>query len=145
MYRINRYQKVTQVLLRLFMIVRKQISPTKVFFFQLTTVNGRNISTSSGETYEANYGRGFAMNPVTAVRQVPAESSKLKIEGITYFAAPILNLLSESFSAEGEVELDVSEGHSYYVKGELSKEYSAIWIEDNNGKIVTKKIEKRTP
>ncbi len=121
------------------------VSPTKVYFFQLTTVNGRNVSTSSGETYEASYGRGFSMNPVSAYRQIPAEKSILKIEGITYYAAPILDLLGESFSVEGEVELDVLETNSYYVKGELSKEYSAVWIEDNNGNIVTKKIEKSSP
>ena len=46
------------------------------------------------------------------------------------------------YFVEGDVEVDIKEREVYFVKGELSKEYSAIWLENSKGEIVSPKIEK---
>ncbi|MBN1379713.1 MAG: hypothetical protein JXA04_10825 [Gammaproteobacteria bacterium] len=60
------------------------VKDTKVYFYQLSKIDGKTVETSSSRTASVNYGRGFAMDAVTINRQVPAKESKLRIEGITH-------------------------------------------------------------
>lgn len=82
------------------------------------------------------------MDVVTTKRQVPAKECKLSIQGITHVAAPILALGGGMYRVEGEVDVLLEEGKKYIVRGELSKEYSAVWIEDAQGNLISNKIEK---
>ena len=120
------------------------VSSTKEQFFELSKVDGRNVETSSAVTYERNYGRGIAMSVVTTERQVPAQECTLSIQGITHVAAPILALGGGMYSVSGEVKVTLEEGKTYLVRGELSKEYSAVWLEDADGNLISDKIEKQS-
>ncbi len=120
-----------------------QVSGTKVYFFELSKVDGRTIKTSSWETYEYNYGKGFNMSVQTNRRYVPAKKSVLTIEGVTHYAADILALFGSGYSVSGEVEVELEEDKDYYVKGKLSEDYSAVWLEDDEGNIVSEKVEKK--
>lgn len=119
------------------------ISPTKVQFFQLSKVDGRPVETSAGKTGERNYGRGMAMDVVMAQRQIPAGESTLSIQGVTHVAAPILALGGGMYSVQGDVTAVLEEGKVYTVKGALSDESSAVWLEDSEGNIVSDKVEKK--
>lgn len=118
------------------------VSATKIQFFQLAKVDGRNVKTSALATYQKNHGRGFAMEPVLETREVPAQQCVLLIEGVTHVAADILAFGGGMYHVEGEVTVTLEPGKSYSVKGVLAKEYSAVWLEDNNGHPVSTKIEK---
>lgn len=120
------------------------VSSTKVQFFQLSKVDERNVMTSAGVTYQTNYGRGFFMDVVTTGREVPATECKLHIQGMTHVAAPILAFGGGMYSVEGDVDVTLEDGKDYFVKGELSKEYSAVWVEDDEGNIISQKVEKRS-
>jgi len=118
------------------------VSSKKVYFYELEKVDGRRVSTSSLETSSASYGQGFTINLVETERDIPAFTTVLLLKGATYFAAPILALGGGSYSVEGEVTVNLEPNTKYFVKGTLSKEYSAIWLEDDNGNVASKKIEK---
>jgi len=118
------------------------VSGTKVYFFQLSKVDGRHVNTSSGATGSASYGQGATINLVESNRDVPAVKSILSLHGTTYVALPILAFGGGMYSVSGDVEVALEPSKTYIVKGELSKEYSAVWLEDDQGNVVSKKIEK---
>lgn len=120
------------------------VSSTKIRFFQLAKVDSRGVETSSAATYKRNYGRGFYMEPQLESREVPAKTCVLSIEGVTYVAADILAFGGGMYHVEGEVTVALEPDKTYFVKGTLSKEYSAVWLEDADGHVVSTKIEKGT-
>ncbi len=122
---------------------QERVSGTKVYFFQLSKADGRTIKTSSWETYEYNYGKGFNMTPQLNHRFVPAKKSVLTIEGVTHYAADILAIFGSGYSISGDVVVELEENRDYYVKGKLSEDYSAVWLEDNEGNVVSEKIVKQ--
>ena len=121
---------------------KESVSSTRVYFYQLNKIDGRTIKTSSWETMKYNHGRGFSMTPKVNSRKVPSGKSVLTIEGVTHVAAPILSFTGGMYSVKGDVTVELEENKNYYVKGKLSKEYSSVWLEDEEGNIVSNKIEK---
>ena len=118
------------------------VSDTKIQFFELEKVDGRTIASSSATTYQKNYGRGFAMDPVVESRKVPAQTCVMSIAGVTHVAADILAFGGGMYHVEGEVKVTLQSDKTYLVKGTLSKEYSAVWLEDSEGHLVSTKVEK---
>ena len=119
------------------------VSDTKIYFFELEGIDGRGVLSSSVSTTQTNHGRGFYMEPVLETRTVPAGGShKLKLGAYTHVAAPILAFGGKMYSVNGEVEVTLEAGKTYLVKGMLSKEYCAVWLEDEAGQLVSTKIEK---
>lgn len=119
------------------------VSSTKIQFFQLAAVDGRTVRTSSAATYQQNYGKGFYMEPVLETRDVPAQECILHLEGVTHVAADILAFGGGMFHVKGDVKVALEQGKKYFVMGELSKEYCAVWLEDAAGQPVSPKVEKR--
>ena len=74
-------------------------------------------------------------------RPVPSKESVLHIRGITHVAMPVLALGGEMYSVSGDITVSLEAGKEYFVKGKLSNEYSAVWLEDSEGNIVSGKIE----
>lgn len=122
---------------------RETVSRTRVHFFELEKADGRQIKTSSWETREYNQGQGFNMVVRLNARYIPAGKSVLTLSGVTHVAADILAFTGGMYSVSGDVSVDLEEGKHYYVKGRLSKAYSAVWLEDGEGNIVSEKIEKK--
>ena len=118
------------------------VSGTKIQFFELQRIDGREVLASSVSTMQRNYGQGFYMEPALESRAVPSGSCTLKLAGVTHVAAPILAFGGKMYTVNGEVTVTLDAGKSYLVKGVLSKEYCAVWLEDENGTLVSTKIEK---
>ena len=120
-----------------------RLDSSQGYFFELTNVDGRDITTSLESSSQASYGKGFSLSIVTESRQVPAKQSQLQLKATNYYAAPILMLKGGNYSVEGDVNVNLEANKTYYIKGELSKTYSAVWVEDAQGNIVSEKIEKK--
>lgn len=113
-------------------------------FFELDKVNGKLIPGSISMSLEASYGQGMILTVIETSREVPAgEELTLSLLGMRKYAAPILEIMNGSFKVHGVVTFTPEQGKSYTVKGELSKEYSAIWLEDTEGNIVSDKVERQ--
>ncbi len=126
-------------------VIHDSVKPqdkTLAYFFELTKVDGRPVTSSTMSTRENNYGQGFHLSSTINERQVPAIDSTLSIQALSYYAAPILALGGENYEVRGDVKVSLKPNQHYYVKGDLSKNYSAVWLEDSNGKIVSEKIQK---
>jgi hypothetical protein len=81
------------------------------------------------------------LTPVVNAREVPAIQSQLHLVARTYYAAPILELTGESYRVEGDVTVSLKKDQEYFVNGVLSKNYSAVWLVDSQGRVVSDKIE----
>ena len=111
-------------------------------FFYVKEYNDKLIENSHYKTLDMNYGRGFYMDPYIVDRDIPLEACKLKIVARTVYAAPILEITNTIYNVEGEIEFIPEANKSYYVDGELSEEYSAVWLaEYGTNKIIGKKFE----
>ena len=111
-------------------------------FFFVDEVDGKNIADALSATTQSNYGRGFELQPAAYSRQVPAQSATFTIVGRTHYAAPILELTNPVYQVKGTVTFTPQPNHYYVVKGTLTPEYSAVWIEDVETKaVVGNKVE----
>ena len=122
---------------------KQDVSRTRVYFFELEKVEERLIKTSSWETFEYNYNKGFKMTAQLNNRKIPAGKTVLTLAGITHVAADILRLTGGMYSVRGDATVTLEEGKKYYVRGKLSRKYSAVWLEDEDGNIISEKIEKK--
>lgn len=118
---------------------------TKAQIFALMEVDGNAIQNSFGASAGASQNQGFALRTRFVSRPVPATPMKVKIKGSHATGAPIHAIFSQAagtfFSVVGVVDFTPAPGGSYIVKGQLRKEGSSVWIEDNaTGKPVTQKI-----
>ena len=120
-------------------------STRKADIFYVEGVNGKRILDSRTETLSVNRGRGMYMTPVTLSRKLPAQPTTLTITGKSTFAAPILEITNPVYEVSGKVDFAPESGKSYVVRGELGKDYSAVWIEDvDSHAMVGQKIETRS-
>jgi len=112
-----------------------------VDFFYLAKINGNTTDNALVATLQANSGRGFSMNPVPFYRSVPAQTATFSIVGRTHYAAPILELTHKVYQVAGDVSFTPTAGHVYQVKGVLAADGSSVWIEDETGSVMDKRIE----
>ena len=116
-----------------------ELSATKMKVFELRKVNGRHVyATSSCAT-----GQDRKMDRCRLNRDVPAEESVLLLKGLTHYLIPFESAFNKNIDVEGKVRVKLAPDESYKVNGVLSKEYSAVWLEDSQGNIVSNKIEKK--
>jgi len=117
-------------------------SASKVDYFVVAKIDGKIVKNSRVESIAANQGRGFYMSPVVLTRDVPARPITVDLVARTEYAAPILALTSVVYQVAGQITFTPEESKFYVVRGVLSAEYAAVWIEDQQTqKIVDKKIE----
>jgi hypothetical protein len=99
-------------------------------FFFLYQYDGHDVDNALTATARANAGMGFRMLPKGASRPVPAREATFHINGRTHCAAPIQELTGTVYLVHGNVRFTPAAGATYVIKGELSAEQSAVWIED---------------
>ncbi|MBP7064048.1 hypothetical protein [Ferrovibrio sp.] len=121
-----------------------QRSGVSADFFVLSAINDRQIDDSIVGTRMANHGQGFAQTPVALSRSIPAQPAKFTLKGRRQYGAPILELLNKIYEITGDIEFTPEPNARYVVKGSLSEEYSAVWLENSaTGEVVVKKLEIR--
>lgn len=113
-------------------------------FFYAASIEGTAVSNNVSSTSMASSGNGFSLRVREEERRIPARPITLTIAAVTYFAAPISAMFNDSHQVSGEVRFEPVVGETYVVTGELRKGYSAVWIQTEDGRIVTPKIEKKT-
>jgi hypothetical protein len=99
-------------------------------FFIVSEIDGDTVDNAASITTQADRGRGFAMTPRNYDRRIAAKPVTVKIEGLTHYAAPILQLLHGSREVGGEETLNPQPGHAYEIKGALQDDDCSVWIED---------------
>ncbi|MBC8210269.1 MAG: hypothetical protein H8E21_04320 [Gammaproteobacteria bacterium] len=118
-----------------------EIDKGKANFFFVSHIDGKQISNSRSETMGASLRQGNNLSKVLLVHQVPAQNHRLTIVGRTVYAMPIRALTGTVYEIKGEVEFSPQPDGRYIIKGMLSDEKSAVWIESiANGEII-KKVE----
>jgi uncharacterized protein YceK len=107
---------------------------SKAQIFALTEVDGHSIIDSFLTSRQASYGQGAKLNLSLTERQLPAQALKVKIRGSHITGAPIHEIASRMagtfFDIEGVVDFKPEADKRYVVVGTLSKDASAVWIED---------------
>lgn len=118
---------------------------TKADFFYLHEINGEKVDNSSVRTYMANQGNGLnAIKLSLMERPVPLKAAAFTIVGHTQYAAPIQALTNPVYQIEGVIHFTPEQGKTYIVKGDLGKNYSGVWVEDEaTHQVIDHKIERR--
>jgi hypothetical protein len=102
--------------------------------FALLEVDGVRVNNALDNTRRASQGRGFFASLQSSSRAVAARTTRFKVIGTHFSAAPIGELARRAAgtfqSVDGVVEFAPEDAKRYEMKGELSKERSCVWIEE---------------
>ena len=113
------------------------------YFYYIKSIDGNLVPNAVTASMAASYGQGFVLSALGASRDVPVKPLKIFISAKVIHSAPIASLTDSDANnhAEGQVEFLPVANMRYVIKGNLSKNYSSVWIEDTNGNAVSKRIE----
>lgn len=121
----------------------KTFGSSKADFFVVEEIDGLKVDNSLNETLRRNQGRGMSMTTYIFSRPLIAgKSIKIMVKGRTHYAAPIQALMNTVFEVNGLVEFTPMPNGRYVIRGELSDNYSAVWVEDEvTNELMGKKVE----
>ena len=123
--------------------LRRFVTPPKIDLFYAYKVDDRPIVNIAALTATRNENRGFSLDVSPHERRIPVKPLTVELVGTTYHAAEIGGIFDESYFVSGTVTFTPVDGRRYVVRGILSKDYSAVWLETADGRVVGEKIEKR--
>jgi hypothetical protein len=112
-------------------------------FFIADKVNHIRIPNARGRSLDRSNGQGANLLLTGVERDIPIYLTSVNLVAELVHARPIDYIfanLDNSF-IKGVVKFRPKEGLNYLVKGHISADYTAVWIEDENGEIVTDLIE----
>jgi len=98
--------------------------------FEMTQFEGRRLLSTSIATLQANQGRGFSVAPVALSNEVPPHPARVRLQGVTQYAAPLLAMTNPTCRVEGDVAFAPEAGHRYRVAGRITAKECVVWIED---------------
>jgi hypothetical protein len=111
-------------------------------FFFVERVNGDKIANSRAASNKASQGMGFGGKLILLERDVPARAATYTVVGRTNHFPPIKAMFSTEYEVRGDIRVSPVPNGTYVVKGQLSADYSAVWIESvDTGELLGKKIE----
>jgi hypothetical protein len=115
--------------------------------FYVAAIDGNRVENSRSVTRQASHGMGFLLISRGYERTVPVRAMKVKLIATHVVSAPIHELASRAagtfFEVEGVVDFTPKAGVRYVVRGELKKNASSVWIEDEaTNEVVTAKVSK---
>jgi len=100
-------------------------------FFFLNQYNGKDADNGLQASARDNQGTGMIIAVVKEFsRPIPARAATFFIVGRTHCAAPIMELTGTVLLVGGKVEFTPEPDGVYVIKGELTPDHSAVWIED---------------
>lgn len=109
---------------------------SKSQMFAAVEIDGHGIRNAFGESAMASRGLGNLLISKFPERKVKATAMKVALRCSHVTGAPIAAFASQLagtfYSVEGEVDFSPSPGGRYVVKGELTREQSSCWIEDED-------------
>lgn len=114
----------------------------KAQMFAAVEIDGNRIMNAFWASASASHGRGNNLTTVFPDRRIKAAAMKVSLHCGHATGAPIAAIASQMagtfFSVEGVVEFTPAPAGKYVVKGDLKKERSSCWIEDEStGKPMT--------
>lgn len=98
--------------------------------FELTHVDGRRLLSTSIATVQAHQGRGFTSTPVALTNELPPRPARVRLQGVTQYARPMLALSQPNCRVAGEVAFTPEAGRRYAVNGHIGAVSCEVWIED---------------
>jgi hypothetical protein len=121
----------------------KQKKTSSAKFFVAEKVNGIKIPNAHGRSMSYSSGQGNYLTLASAERVIPVSTIKVSLAASWSYAMPIAGVFANNDNAfiKGVVKLEVQEGVNYLVKGHISEDYTAVWIENTYGTIVTDIVE----
>lgn len=121
-----------------------RIDNSSASIFYIDKINDKNVHNSLIATQNASMGQGLKLTVLGASRTVTVQPIQLHIAAQVYNAAPILHIFADkNYLVEGTIQFTPKANESYIVSGKLSDDYSAVWLENTKGEVVSDIIEKK--
>ncbi len=123
----------------------KRSSRSTANFYYANIINGEKVAYALNKSAARSSGQGRNLTLIGQDKKIPTTSPvSVHIIGQAFNVVPISALFNsdEAYFIEGNVSFTPKNNLSYLVNGTLSAEYSAVWIEDEFGNIVSDVINK---
>jgi hypothetical protein len=121
----------------------RQSSGSAIFFY---TDRINNIEVHNALRFSAGLstGQGNRLNLTGISRKMPLTTQRIHLVGQYFHIVPIVAMFGseDKYTIKGMVTLEPKANTHYVIKGSVSEAYSAVWIEDHQGKIVTNVVER---
>jgi hypothetical protein len=126
----------------------KRSSRSTADFYYATIINGEKVAYALNKSASRSSGQNRNLTLIGQDKKIPTTSPvSVHIIGNAFNVLPIAALFNsdEAHFVEGNVSFTPKNNLSYLVNGTLSAQYSAVWIEDEFGNIVSDVISKGNP
>lgn len=123
----------------------KRTSRSTANFYYATIINGEKVAHALNKSATRSSGQNRNLTLIGQDKKIPTTSPvNVHIIGNAFNVVPISALFNSdiAYFIEGNVSFTPKNNLSYLVNGILSSEYSAVWIEDEFGNIVSDVINK---
>lgn len=111
----------------------------KTRLYYVTEIDQEVIDTNSlSSTRKASLMTGYHYHPRTNSYVLPAGKVNLKIKAQVFIAMPYLAILSDDSDIVRDICLNVEEGETYFIRGNIDREIAEVWIENSKGEVVAK-------
>ncbi|MEH6565941.1 MAG: hypothetical protein V7756_11505 [Halopseudomonas sp.] len=108
-------------------------------FFYVESIDGKWVKNTYSETYLKSISTGAAFVMTGQSRELRAEDTRLALVGRIGFAVGLQEMMysGERYLVEGSVNFSPKADTHYLVKGALTPEGSAVWVEDTQGNLAS--------
>ena len=113
-------------------------------FYFIERINGQKVDKNAlTRTVSLSSGRGAAMIYGGNETDLPLGPTKLTISARQAFMAPAMALThgADNNSVTGVVEINIEPNRHYVLNGHVSESYTAVWIQDESGRIISDMVE----
>ena len=114
-------------------------------FYYAATIGNQKLDNAMRKS--ARYSQGQFLTFAGVGRKVTTTPQRIHLHGYTLYVVPLEGMLSstDDHTVDGWVTFTPKANTDYLIKGSLSAAYSAVWIEDHHGNIVTDLVERTGP
>lgn len=120
----------------------KSLGSRKAEMFYIQKINNKDVENAHRKSFSASSGQSGVLVTQGYSHKLPAMKTKLLLSGEIMHGAPIGYLFNSgsNYVVRGEIEFSPEVNKHYLISGELSKERSAVWVENINGDIVSEVV-----
>jgi hypothetical protein len=121
----------------------RQSSGSAIFYYT-DNINNIEVNNALSNSSGGSYGQGNKLSLRGIARKMPLSPQRIKLVGRYFHIMPLVSIVGfkSEQTVEGWVTLELKADTDYVIKGNLSEAYSAIWIEDHHGQIVSEVIDR---
>lgn len=111
-------------------------------FYVLLKVDGKPVANASFISANLSSGMGFSLTTRGYKREIAAKATEFEIAAYKQYASDAQSFFGDNYYVSGVVKFTPKEGEIYTIHGQLANHVESVWIQNQDGNLVTTPITK---